>query len=133
MLNTAKWIVGNVSSDFLQIVFIVLFYFVFRQMNGLKKLMLAIKNNYEQHIAQSRSSDRENLRSKLRKLHTEMSFLVRANKLIPETLIEEFDKSYDLYTELGGNGHITRLKEELDSWLDLQRQEKIKSGGGDVK
>ena len=131
MLDTAKWIVGNVSSDFLQIVFVVLFCFVFRQMNGLKKLMLGMKNNYEQHIAQSRSSDRENIRSKLRKLHMEMSFLFRAKKDIPDQLVEEFYCAFGLYRELGGNGYIKHLKEEIDSWLDMQRENKTR--GGDLK
>ena len=121
MIETIKWTISSISNDFLQVIYFILFYFVFRQLKQLKDLMTVIKGNYEEHIAQSTSSDRENLRSNLRKLYIEIDCTMQSGKKISEPVIEEFFSSYDLYVRLGGNGYIKHMKEDVECWLEDQR------------
>lgn len=80
-----------------------------------------MQKNYAEHIKTSKQSDREMMRGRLRKLHLEICFAVKAGKLVEEQVIEEFYSTFDIYSDLGGNGYIKHLKNEVDEWIADQR------------
>lgn len=122
MIDIIKWIVANVPSEILFVLLFVFFILEYRELKQLRGMIKKIDKDYNEHIDKSVQSNRETLRSRLRKLHLEMQCSVYAGKRIQEQIIEEFYCSFDLYQELGGNGYIKRLKCEVDDWLDDQRE-----------
>lgn len=124
-LKTVWEIIQQIPSQVLFFCIFVILYFQSRSMLKMKKLLLSVKSNYDAHIIQSTESNRENLRSNLRKLHSDMFCTIMAGKEIPEVLIEEYYEAFELYKKLGGNGYIKHQAAEVDEWVEEQSTKKI--------